>query len=284
LGAVILAGFIVLTVAVSLEFTPSSPLERAYATAVVNVPQTHLWSAPGGKQLLVLPKGSRVNILDPITSLAKPYMKAQFVSPRRNSPPGFVWTGDLTQWTTDDSVSSWTILGLSRPKSNASEAEQRNFIEALRNFGNKYPGTAQDKLANLEQAKLFVFFVEQSKAAGKPRSEWQADADRAQTALRGAGTSDPAEIARLTQVLEEINKPVPDVIPTPAAAVVRPVSPDQALLKALETKAEVCFNTTSDLDCVLEQAAQMERLDPGKAAWWRDTVARIRGRLRGKKK
>jgi hypothetical protein len=63
---------------------------------------------------------------------------------RWNSPPGFVWTGDLTQWASDDPVSSWTIVGLSRPKNNASEAEQRQFIEALRNFGNRFPGTDQE--------------------------------------------------------------------------------------------------------------------------------------------
>ncbi|MBL8222750.1 MAG: hypothetical protein JNL62_26155, partial [Bryobacterales bacterium] len=132
--ATMVAALAVLTVVFTYDsLEPPEPLHSAVGSAVIQVEETALLSAPdgSGKELMKLKKGVKVNLLDKLTSLDVPVVRVQFVAAERNSKPGYVRTQDLGSWESTDASTEWAFLGALR---NRSEVTPEEMITRLRSF------------------------------------------------------------------------------------------------------------------------------------------------------
>lgn len=287
LAAVLLAS--AAAVAIALRPPATVAVEKAVASAVVEADRTDLLAdrKPGAGSIMALAKGSTVNLLEGPASRGESFVRAQFVSPKKVSPPGFVRTADLGQWASDDAAVAWSLLGFDKPADNAPESDRRQFLEKLREFGSRFPGTPQASQANLARAGLYVALANQGKSAGKPRDEWQEDAGRASEALAVAGPAGDTEISRLQEELASLKTPEPPAPQAPAPRAAAPAPDPEAIRRQLtygqfERAAEGCY-ASGDWDCVLEQASLMAPFAPKQAQWWRDQVTARRAKLRKRK-
>lgn len=198
---------------------PPEPLYSAVGSAVVQADEAALLSAAdgSGKELMKLPKGAKVNLLDTLSSLDVPAVRVQYVTPQKNSKPGYVRTADLGSWESNDPVSEWAFLAPSRARSKESPEEMRKFITQLRSFSVRFPGTAVSEKALVERAGLHLELAKSKKQAGRAKEEWEPDAQQAREALDGisASSANQADAAALKTELEGLLAAAPQQAQAP---------------------------------------------------------------------
>ncbi len=212
------AGAIVGTL--SMEFSRPVPLEKSSATAVV-AGDTNLFEqkSVGSKSLLPLAKGTKLNLLDPV-NVSEEFTRAQAILPRKNSRPGYIQTSALADLASDNPVSAWAILALSRPKANGDDSAVRKFLDQLKAFEQRFAKTAQSDQAAMERANLLIDLASRQKIIGAPREEWARDVSAAKDALASVPTTALAEpqrneMARMEKEVAALEEGVPA---TPAQA------------------------------------------------------------------
>jgi hypothetical protein len=268
-GAV--AVLLVAAAAVWLRPARPVPVEKAVGVAVVEVPVAYLLENPidTGKRLMPLQKGTRVNVLEQLKAADQPFVHAQFVSPKKNSRPGYIRIGDLGQWDSDDAGTEWNFVRTFEPKNGATEDQQRRLIEELLKFSSRFPGTPQAAEANLQRAGLHLEFVRRRKSAGSPESDWLAEVTKAKEAVDGAAgdASAAADVARLRQELEALT-------PTPEApkSTISPLAQEVAkLLREVNVRY-----WREDFAGAIELAERILVMDPNnrEATWWKQKAIR----------
>ncbi len=206
-------------------FRPKNfPIEPPASVAVVQATQTDLLEKPGGngKHIMPLSRGTRLNVLRPV-ALDQPFTRVQFVSPAKNSPPGYVRRDDLGEWS--DPQIAWELLEPLRPAAGAGESQRRRFAQQLHEFIIRYGGSDQGDKARLELAGIYTSLAEASKEAGKPKEVWIDDLNKAKEAFSGLRQPLSDDAARLQQRLAELETkellPPPEIeAPSPAAKLV----------------------------------------------------------------
>jgi serine/threonine-protein kinase len=238
--------------------------EKAVGTAIVEVRRTELLEEPrsDSKHFMPLVRGTKVNLLDQIKPDQR-FVRVQFVSPKKNSRPGYVQRGDLGQWFSDDARIAWDFVGFDRPGATSEEAN-RQFAEQLRKFELLHPGTPEADKSAIKQAEIYISFAAESKKAGKPLSERQDDLSKANEALAAVSATRSSTTESLRQQLADLEMPeAPPALP--------PISATDLQLKRLDGNAQGCYDAAK-WACVLDAAKQIESIDPKKAKEWRETV------------
>jgi hypothetical protein len=144
-----------------------------------------------------------VNLLDNLSSLDVPAVRVQYVSPEKNSKPGYVSTADLGSWESADPVSEWAFLAPSRAASIANDDEMQKFVTRLRSFSMRFPGTAEADKALVERAGLHLKQAKSAKDAAKPNEEWEPYLTQAREALASIAPSS-ASIAEANSMKTEL--------------------------------------------------------------------------------
>lgn len=187
---VVLATLVLAVTTLTVVFTfdtlePPEPALTALGSAVVQSEEASLVSTAdgSGKLLMKLPKGSKVNLLDKLSTLDVPMVRVQFLSGQKNSKPGYIRTTDLGSWESTDPASEWAFLAPSRGKSQESEDAMRKFITQLRSFSMRFPGTTESEKALIERAGLHLKLAKTKQQAGQPKPEWEPDVTQAQEAI-----------------------------------------------------------------------------------------------------
>ena len=272
------AGLIVVVTVVSAVVALHSlrpvPAEKAVGTAIVEVPRTELLEEPrsDSKHFMPLVRGTKVNLLDRIKPDQR-FVRVQFVSPRKNSQPGYARRGDLGQWFSNDARVAGDFIRLDRPGKAASEGVKRRFAERLRDFGLRHPGTPEADESAIEQAGIYLSFGADSKKAAKPLSERQDDLSKANEALATVRAISSSKTVLLQQ-LAELETETPPAPP--------PVSAKDLELKRLVAKATKLYDD-GDFEGVLEVAKQMDSIDRVRANAFREYAESARKLLHEEK-
>jgi hypothetical protein len=234
------------------------PPEKALGTAVVRVPRVDLLESPGssGKLLTALQQGTRVNVLSEPLRPDQPFVRVQFVSPKKNSPPGYVRTADLGDWTSDDARIAWQFMALLRAPEGASELKRREFIEQLRTFSARFAGTSEACEADRERARILLNFVDEHSRAGESVDD---DRTKAKEALGTPGC--PIDEALLQRTQPVVALPSHTVEDSKEAERKRQLTALESLEYSLVRKGE--------FEQMCKVADQMEQLDPKAANRWR---------------
>ena len=255
------AAVVMVAVCVAIAFIAMTLLrpvkaERAVGTAVVQTARTDLIEHPDArsKPLMALLQGTRVNVLGWV-GRDQSFVRVQFVSPKKNSRPGYVRREDLEQWS--DPGVAWDLLALRRPPDSAAEADWRKFAEQLRRFGLLYPATGQADESGIECSRIYLSIAGNSQKAGKPRSEWESDLTEAKKALDAVRGNSSASADLLRKQFAELETPEP---PQPPA----PPSPKNPELQRLVRKAYQAYNAADDEE-LLRLADQIQSIDPAQA-------------------
>lgn len=261
----VLATFFIAVAILTVVFTfdslaPPEPLHSAVGSAVVQAEETGLLSAAdgSGKEITKLKKGSKVNLLDKLTSLDVPAVRVQFVNQGKNSKPGFVRTQDLGNWESNDPVSEWAFLSALRNRNDISTEE---FITKLRSYSLRFPGTAESEKALLERAGLHLKVAKGKQAAGKPKEEWEPDIAQAREAVGGLSPA-TANSADVVAMVKEFDAP-----PAGAAKPAEPPKEDavSAQLRILLRNAKVAWDS-GDLNGCESNAKKALALSPNNTA------------------
>jgi hypothetical protein len=260
------------------------PIEKSLGTARVQAAQTELveTQAPGSARLMVLKKGTGLNVLSHITDPSQRLVRVQVVMPKPRRP-GYVAWADLGQWSSNDPQVDWEYRALSRPASGASSDSIRLFSQTLTTFSERFPGTRQARLASLEQAQIHLAFAEQAKAAGKERSEWQADLDVAKKAMDLSGISEnsPDEEKGLLSRYQDLNRVQESEVPASAGPEEMRVAAELARYGLLAQNAFWAYR----FDECEAAAKKMIDIAPNNkkavkdANWWLDKIQKARERL-----
>ncbi|HTP34523.1 MAG TPA: hypothetical protein VMJ75_20235, partial [Candidatus Acidoferrales bacterium] len=275
---VLLAALMLVAIAVVTAFIISRsrnvPAERALGTARVRAPRADLLEAPraGAKRVTAFEQGTPVNVVAKLTNPDQRFIRVQFVSPKKNSPAGYVRTADLGDWSSDDPRIAWQFLAVDRPAAGAGEQQRREFIDKLRALAAHFPGTPEACRAEGERASLLMDLVEERKKGGAPPGETDDDLTRAKEALATQGC--PVDPAVLTRA-EELGKGPPSISPPPPP-------PTDPALNALVKKA-YAFYGNGEYEELAKVVDQMEPLDHKVAARWRAVCDKVFGLVNPKK-
>lgn len=261
----VLSTLLIAIVVVTLVFTydslePPEPLHSALGSAVVQADETTLLSSAdaSAKELMKLKKGAKVNLLDKLTSLDVPSVRVQYVTPERNSKPGYIRTQDLGSWESTDPVSEWAFLNAARNRGDLSTEE---IITRLRSFSLRFPGTAESEKALLERAGLHLKLAKSKLEAGKPKEEFEPDVTQAREAIGGLtpSTANSSEVVAMNKEL--------DAMQSGAAKPVEPPKEDAvtAQLRILLRNAKVAWDS-GDLNGCESNARKALALSPNNTA------------------
>lgn len=259
--ATMVAALAVLTVVFTYDsLEPPEPLHSAVGSAVIQVEETALLSAPdgSGKELMKLKKGVKVNLLDKLTSLDVPVVRVQFVAAERNSKPGYVRTQDLGSWESTDSATEWAFLGALR---NRSEVAPEEMITRLRSFSLRFPGTAESEKALLERAGLHWKVAKAKQESGKPKEEWDPDIAQAKEAIAGLSpsTANSTDVVAMSKEMDALQSGAPKPAEPPKEDAV------SAQLRILLRNAKVAWDS-GDLNGCESNAKKALALSPNNTA------------------
>lgn len=259
--ATLVAAVAVLTVVFTFDsLEPPEPLHSAVGSAVVQAEETALLSAAdgSGKEWMKLKKGTKVNLLDKLTSLDVPAVRVQHVTPERNSKPGYVRTQDLGSWESSDASTEWTFLGAMR---NRTEVSPEELITKLRSFSLRFPGTPESEKALLERAGLHWKSAKSKQEAGKPKEEWDPDIAQAREAISGlsASTANSADVVAMVKEMDALQSAAPKPAEAPKEDAV------SAQLRILLRNAKVAWDS-GDLNGCESNARKALALSPNNTA------------------
>jgi hypothetical protein len=208
------ASAIVVVAVVTILFWPKPvQLEPRIAQATVLVEPTPLLQEPrpNSRGILVLHKGQRVNVLERIPPKGS-FVRVQFVSPKKNSLPGFVGVDRLSEWSSEDAGFSLDIVRMKRPPAGAGTQDWVNYAEQLLDFARRFPGLKEADQARLEAAEIYRRIATELKNAGKPYEESVVYLDRAEAALKDITQDDTGAVAESRRFIAELRQvdPGPD--------------------------------------------------------------------------
>src|SRR5260221_1440066 len=130
---------LVASAAMSVSLSRPVPIEKPIGVAVVQASLTDLLQNPDGnaKRLMSFQQGTRLNVLEPPKAQNQLFAYVQFVSSGKNSRPGYVRTGDLSRWDSDDPAYEWAFLRLFGPRQGDSEDQHRRVVDEMRKFARR---------------------------------------------------------------------------------------------------------------------------------------------------
>jgi hypothetical protein len=185
-------------------------LEPRIAQAIVLVEPTPLLQEPrpNSRGILVLHQGQRVNVLERIPPKGS-FVRVQFVSPKKNSMPGFVGVDRLSEWSSEDAGFSLDVVRMKRPPAGAGTQDWVNYAEQLLDFARRFPGPKEADQTRLEAAEIYRRIAAELKNAGKPYEEWVVYLDRAEAALKDITQDDTGAVAESRRFIAEMRQPDP---------------------------------------------------------------------------
>jgi hypothetical protein len=236
------------------------PTEKGVATAVIQIEGSRLLKdpLPNSSGLMTLPKGQRLVILERIPQ-DRPFVRAQFVSPEKNSRPGYVRRQDLGEWNTDDPQFAWDVIQLSRPGDNASIEERQRFAEQLMEFSRRFPNSPYADEARIEAAHLYLKIASELKNAGKAPTETDPVIVKAEEALGGVSPGQKEEVDRMRGVIAELRQAETQ---TPAPPPPAPPDERQRELKQKFQRAALLYDQGGKTDEVERVLDDILRIDP----------------------
>jgi hypothetical protein len=240
-------------------FEPPPKLEKALATAKVgedNAPVVHE-PKPKAKVLIKLRKGQRVNVLDRLDP-QRPFIRVQFVSSKKNSPPGYIRRADLTDWNSEDLAYSWDLIGLSRPVEGVRPEDWIKFAEELIRFSRRFPKTSQSDQARLEAARIYVRIASERKNAGAVVDDWNGLLLKAEEALGEIGEAETDNVASLRQQVAELQQTIASPPPPPTPE----ISERERQLNQLFQRAVNFYVQGDHVDEVKKLLQEILRMDP----------------------
>jgi len=239
----------VAVVAGALLYEPNPKAEKSLATARVQSTSTPLLSEPRGTaaNLKTLYRGQQVNVLERLRP-NQPYIRVQFVSPERNSRPGFVRRVDLSEWTSDRFV--WDLVMLDAPVEGASATDREKFAEALIRFSGAFPGSGHADGAHLQAAQLYLILATESDKAGASELKDQY-LKKAEEALDRVSEREKDEVAALRKRIADMRQPE-----------VEPTRQPDPRLPGMYNQAARCWDS-GDADCSTKELVnKMLQIDP----------------------
>ena len=271
-GAALACGLLGLAAIIVVPMMRSAVSEKSVGRASVQSARSEVLEEPrpGGRRLFSLEPGTQVNLLERITSRDQAWARVQYVSPKKNSPPGYVRVKDLGQWASDDPQVAWDFIGFLRPTERAPDHELRNFLSELRRFSKRFETSPEAFEADLEWIKVHMTLVIRSKIASQPASYRKQDLEKTKQALDllkppSARYGEVASLRRKVEALIAF-----DATPNPSS----PLAPStQQQIDDLEQKVRVLWRQAR-LDEALGVVTRIEDLDPAnaKAQWWKKQI------------
>jgi hypothetical protein len=186
-------------------YEPNPKPEKALASARVQASSTALLREPraNAANRFTLYRGQQVNVLERVRT-NQPFIRVQFVSPKRNSRPGFVRLVDLAEWNNDRFA--WDVIMLGTPAEGASASDRDKFAEALIQFSRDFPSSAHSDGACLHAAHLYLNLATESDKAGAagPKDE---SLKKAEDALDRVSEREKDEVAALRKLIADMRQP-----------------------------------------------------------------------------
>lgn len=184
----------------------------ALAVAEIVSPQAQILALPEGrgKPIVSLRQGDRVSILHLPRSRDPEWIEAQYLTPRKTYPAGFLNTRDLGQWSSDDPETAFVLIQRLGPADQAGEAEMLAQLDKWAAFLSRFGITPQGPLANFERAQLYVALARLGQQAGRPLEAWEhyLDAATVELALASAGAGLTEKVAQARGELEGLKQTI----------------------------------------------------------------------------
>ena len=154
-GAIAAAIIVVGAVAAFLVMHRGSVAKAPFvATAEVTVPQAQLYAAPDSSDVLVtLKRGDPVNVISAPRSRDQEWTEVQSVR-GKVYPPGAMRTSDLTNWSSTQPDTAWTLLLAFAPTAAASQSETQQYAARVSQYMQDFPNSPHRAEAQAELARL----------------------------------------------------------------------------------------------------------------------------------